>query len=101
MDLKEQFAADLDSIFFNPAELGEPQEINGREVLVVEDEEKLREYKLQGICQGQKLLYVRAADLDPVPQAGDAILYGRTKWRVEECKEDAGLLEIILERWSR
>lgn len=101
MTLKEQFAADLDSVFFDPATLGELREINGREVMVVEDGEKLREYQLQGICQGQKLLYVRAADLPVIPKAGDAMLYGRTKWQVEECKEDTGLLEIILERWSR
>ena len=101
MILKDQFMADLDSIFFNPDELGELREINGREVMVIEDEEKLREYKFQGICQGQKLLYVRAASLPAIPHAGDAMLYGRTKWQVEECKEDAGLLEIILKRWSR
>lgn len=101
MELKEQFAADLDSIFFNLTELGELREINGQEVIVVEDGEKLQEYKLQGICQGQKLLYVRAADLPVVPHAGEAMIYGRTKWQVEECKEDMGLLEIILKRWSR
>ncbi len=99
--LKEQLAADLDSVFFDPAELGELREINGRQVMVVEDGEKLQEYKLQGICQGQKLLYVRVADLAAVPKAGDVMLYGRTKWQVEECKEDTGLLEIILGRWSR
>lgn len=101
MTLKEQFAADLDSVFFDPAELGELREINGREVMVVEDGEKLQEYRLQGICQGQKLLYVRAADLPAVPYAGDAMMYGHTRWQVEECKEDTGLLEIILKRWSR
>lgn len=101
MTLKEQFMADLDSVFFDPGELGELREINGQRVMVVEDGEKLREYQLQGICQGQKLIYVQVADLDPIPQAGDVLLYGQAKWRVEECKEDAGLLEIILERWSR
>lgn len=101
MNLKEQFAADLDRVFFNPDELGEYQEINGKRMLVVEDGEKLQKYKLQGICQGQKLLYIRAADLDPIPQAGDSLRYGKTMWQVEECKEDTGLLEIILERWSR
>ncbi len=101
MTLKEQFAVDLKSIFFDPGELGEPREINGQEVMVVEDGEKLREYQLQGICQGQKLLYIQAADLDPIPQAGDNLRYGKTMWRVEECKEDAGLLELVLERWSR
>lgn len=101
MTLKEQFAADLKNIFFDPDELGESWEINGQRVMVVEDEEKLREYQLQGICRGQKLIYVRAADLDPIPQAGDGLRCGKAMWRVEECKEDAGLLEIILERWSR
>ncbi len=101
MGLKEQFAADLDNIFFNLEELGELQEINSREIMVVEDGEKLQEYKAQGIFRGQKLIYVRAADLPAIPRAGDALLYGRAKWQVEECREDTGLLEIILERWSR
>lgn len=101
MTLKKQFRADLTGVFFSPDELGELREVNGREIMVIEDGEKLMEYRARGIYQGQKLIYVKTVDFDVIPKAGDTLMYGRTKWQVEECKEDAGLLEIILKRWSR
>ena len=98
MTLHEQILEDNRNIFFAMDDFADEREINGCKVKVVEDGDKLLAYKQMGIYEGSLLFFVRTDDLPGPVRPGDALIYDRAKWYVEDCREDMGILEIILKR---
>lgn len=102
MTLREQIAKDNSALFFNADEFGETRCFNGLIITVIEDNEQLLKYRQAGICEGQKLIYMRRDDLTELPVAEDVVLYGegtQQRWMVESCREDLGIVELILTRY--
>lgn len=96
MNLKDIISEDNSKIFYNFDELAQSVVIDGSPVPVIEDGEQLNKYRQMGIFEGVLLVYVQAASLPRIPQPGDAMRYGSKQLWVESCKEDMGILELVL-----
>lgn len=95
---KDYLASDLD-IYFNPDEFGEMHDIDGRQLLVIFDNDRLsqrtqKEY--EGIYVGDLLFFVSAADYGTRPKPGETVRFDGEPYEVFDAKEDNGVYEIIL-----
>jgi len=98
MSLKDQIKDDL-SLFFNPEDFAETYSIDGEELPVIVDNDRLKERtqkEFDGISIGEILFFVKLDDLGYRPEAGTPLKFGRRQMYVADCKEDRGVLEIIL-----
>ena len=98
MTLRDQILGDNRSIFFALDDFAVEREINGRAMKVVEDGDQLLLYRRLGIYEGTLLIYVQATDMPGPVAPGAALIYDRVKWYVEDCREDMGVLEVVLKR---
>ncbi|MCR4436165.1 MAG: hypothetical protein QHH06_10330 [Clostridiales bacterium] len=95
---KDYINSDLSS-FFNPDEFAEIHTIEGRELLVVVDNDRLsqrtqKEY--EGIYVGDLLFFVSAADYGTRPKPGEVVRFDQVPYEVFDVKEGGGVYEIIL-----
>jgi hypothetical protein len=95
---KDQIAQDL-ATFFSANEFDETHTIEGRELSVVVDNDRLsqrtqREY--EGIYVGDLLFYVSAADYGTRPRPGEMLRFDKKPYIVFDVKEDCGMYEVIL-----
>ena len=95
---KDYLASDLD-IIFNPDEFGELHDVDGRQLLVVLDNDRLshrtqKEY--EGIYVGDLLFFVSAANYGTRPKPGEIVRFDGEPYEVFDAKEDSGVYEIIL-----
>ncbi len=91
-------------VFFNPDEFGEISQINGRNLTVVEDEDRLAERtkkEFDGISIGELLYFVKAVEYGEKPEIGEAQRYGKRQMYVTDVKESSGIYEIILSQNMR
>lgn len=102
MTLREQILSDNESVFFSLDDFATEVELlicnHPVRVRVVEDGDQLLNYRHIGIYEGSLLIYARAEDLPSPLKAGDALIYNRAKWYVEDAREDLGIWEIVLKR---
>ena len=107
MNFKEYIKADIDITFINNDEFAETVNINGVEVSVVEDSDKLEQRiksDYQGLIIGDVLFYISADDYDKIPRvpktptSGIALNYGREHTTVVQVSEQSGIYEIILRK---
>lgn len=105
---KEYIAKDIDT-FINLDEFSEMVNINGTEVPVVEDHEKL-EYKIKkdydGLIIGDVLFYIKFDECRKIrnmnpPKSNVAISYKGIPSVITSVAEDMGIYEIILQRNGR
>ena len=108
MNFKEYVAKDIDT-FINLDEFSELIAINGVEVKVVEDHEKL-EYKIKkdydGLIIGDVLFYIKNSECSKIPNMNPpktnvAISYKGIPSVITNVSEDMGIYEIILQRTGR
>lgn len=100
MKAKDWFAQDMGA-FFCPDEFAEPHTIDGMQLLVVVDNDRLRyrsKVEYDGVVAGDILFYVSAAGLVPQPRPGDRMKFDGVPCTVFDVREDTGMLEIILQR---
>jgi len=98
MSLKDQIQADLD-IFFNTDEFGEVHKINGRELTIIVDNERLMERtkkEFDGVSIGELLYFVKASEYGEKPVIGEAQRFDKRQMYVVDVKESDGVYEIIL-----
>lgn len=105
MGFKEMVAADVSTVFLNPAEFGERHDLNGTECICVVsgDTTEKRNASLHG---GQRTpdglhgdyltVCVRAADLPSVPKQGTNFRVDGKRYTVDTCSDDMGMLTIKL-----
>lgn len=102
---RDYLIADL-NVFFNPNEIGEIRNINGKEMTVVIDEDlsegRPRQpsefyYNADGIYRKRIMLCVRSADFGPRPNTEDTIKIDGELYLVTSCSEQMGILVITLE----
>lgn len=102
--LKEDMAEDLDSVFLDFEEFADLHEVNGKEIPILLDEEKMeRIRRLQGdiqdgVYQDEIFFFARERDLGPDIRVNALFtLDGREKF-VHSAKLTEGLWSIVLGR---
>lgn len=110
MNLHEQIAADLDSVFFNLDEFACIHDFNGRKIkCIVTDQQGMAATGAAdgfanisgvGLLQCDRIVYCQAADLVPQPLPGEKILMDNCDWYVAQSglTETEGLLTLPLTR---
>lgn len=94
MGFKEQLLNDLDSVFFNQEEFAETHIINGVEVDIVVDNDKLAELYISKESHTEELFtdsvmfYVRKKDLDFEPVPGQYLEYDGQGMLISDVKAD-------------
>ncbi|MBY0088114.1 hypothetical protein [Brevibacillus brevis] len=106
MNFKDQIAADL-TVFINPNEFGEFHNVDGRQLLIVisKDATTGRQRKgatdyysmTDGIHVSTFKVYAFASDFPVVPEADSNIEIDGQFYRVVNCDNQMGVLEIELE----
>jgi len=97
---KDYLQQDL-NIFFNPDEFGEVHKINGRDLTVIVDNERLMERtkkEFDGISIGELLYFVKASDYGERPTIGEAQKFDKRQMYVVDVRDSDGVYEIILSR---
>ena len=100
---KEMLQNDL-TVFFNQDEFAETRLIDGKEMVIVIDDEELAKRKssasnpTDGIYNAALLFYVRKSDFDEKPEPGQHIEVEHEIYRVATIEEDAVMYTIALER---
>ena len=96
--LKNQIAADIDSVFLNDAEFAVEVTLNDITLKCVPDDDRLIELSGQapGVYLGEHLIFVKASDLPGKPAIGmRADLDGKT-WFVTRVLDEMGMFGIFL-----
>jgi len=99
MNFKDYAAADLDNAFFNPSEFCETAVIDGKEMLVMIDNERLQERAAReygGVTTGMLLYFVRASEYGQPPRVGAAQKFNNKLYYVDSVTETSGIYEILL-----
>lgn len=99
MTFKEQLAADAGTVFLNPREFGEAHTVNGREMVVVIDDNELigrQGQHIDGIYRGQKLVYVAAADFGPLPKQGSIFRLDGGTYTVDSAAAEGDIYSITV-----
>jgi len=104
MDFKQQLEKDM-SVFFNEGEFANTYTIKTANIVadlvVVEDESKLREWKAtSGVVLGEKLICIPATAwlevFDSLPSTGNRMSYRGSWYDVADVTENSGVLDIVL-----
>ena len=102
----KDFVQDDIAVFFNPDEFGEWHNIDGQELLVVIDEDLTQERSRQptdlynatpGIFTKRIIVFVRQSDLGYRPVVDQSMRIDDELYRVANCSDQMGVLEITLE----
>ena len=106
MDFKQHIENDIENTFMELSEFAETVTINGVEVKVVEDTDKLL-YRIQknydGLVIGDVLFYISASEyakiprLSEIPTVNQAIRYNGTPATITNVNKQSGVYEIIIQ----
>ncbi len=103
MGFKEQLLDDLDSVFFNTEEFAETHTINGVEVDIVVDNDKLAELYISKEAHTEALFtdaimfYVRKKDLEFEPVPGQYLDYDGRGMLISDVKADDESYTLVME----
>ena len=95
---KEQVSADLNK-FINLDHFAEIHTVEGKEIKVVLDDDKLVERQggaELGVAEADLLMFARAEDLPPRKAPGSAINIDGREYIIDDWKEDMGLATVAL-----
>lgn len=98
MKLNETFGMDLKA-FFNPDEFGSPAILDKKPVLIVLDDDSLKEHNFkaegEGLAVGELLFHVPSISLDEKPFIGKRLFVDGKHYEVIDIKENLGVYTII------
>lgn len=95
---KEYFERDLDT-FMNLEEFSDYHSINGREISVIKDNDRLQERtkkEYDGIYVGDMLYFVKVSEYGSKPKIDEIQIFDGMPATIFDVKEDMGMYEIIL-----
>lgn len=107
---KDCAAADIDLAFFNMDEFAEMHDIDGKDMMVVYEEDGLKEHASHweygtkqsldtGLYNADAILYIRIKDYGPKPKVGKRLVMDKKRtYSIEACEEEAGVYRMTLER---
>ncbi len=100
--------ADLELAFFNMNEFAEFHNVEGKDVLVVIQEDSTRERDPRednscdkGMYKVQMVLYIRTEDYGPLPPVGKQVTIDERHLRVKQCVEEGGVYRMELKEWRQ
>lgn len=104
MGLKEIIKEDLEEVFFDLEEFAEFHEINGKQILVILDENELAERRAtkkegrhyDGVYTASILLYVKAEDYGSRPKVGSVVRVDGKTYSVIEAVDESVVYSITL-----
>ena len=99
MSFKEQIQKDLDAVFLNPDEFAETHRVEGKEILVVVDDDRLNTLKkgqILGLVEAEMLLLGRVADFPADLDPGRLLNVDGREMQVVKSGKDMGLAEVAL-----
>lgn len=98
MSFKDMIQADR-SIFLNIDEFGELHKVEGKNITVIIDDNKLIERQggaEVGVAESSLLLFAYVEDLPPRREAGESINVDGREYIVDDWSEDMGVAQIAL-----
>ena len=99
MSFKEQIQKDLDFVFFNLDEFAELHLIEGTEITVVVDNDRLSKLKkgqILGLVEADMLIMGRETDLPEYLEPGQLLNVDGRELIVTNSGKDMGLVEVAL-----
>jgi hypothetical protein len=100
LGFKDYLQQDL-STFINPDEFGEIHNIDGNNVSVIVDNDKLQERskkEFDGLSVGELLYFAKVSDLAKKPMQDSVQLFDKRPYLVFNVREDNGIYELILQQ---
>ena len=99
MAFKDMVAADIAATFLNEAFFAEPYRIEGKTILIVIDEDELKER--QGgqdlaVAESATLFHASSADLPPRKAPGSSLNVNGRECIIDDWKESMGIATIAL-----
>lgn len=100
-NFKDFAESDLDLVFVNEEEFGTKVIIEGEDVVVVLDDEKMAEKQLikgvEGFHIEELLFYVKKSALSFYPRPDNIVVYDNVSWKITKVQEDLGLFTVTAE----
>ncbi|MBD5395604.1 MAG: hypothetical protein HDR71_15390 [Lachnospiraceae bacterium] len=109
MTFKDVIAQDIKRTFLNFDEFGTIHKLNGRDTLVIVDDNEMteREKKFKnagalngfngGLFKKQLLFYVHAKDFGPLPSPGRTFHFDKQEYLITDAVDEDGIYSISLE----
>lgn len=103
MNFKEMVREDIKNIFLDPDVFGESHTVDGKEMVIIIDENELveREKKVKTMAEGlhnkQLLIYVSKEDFGPEPLIGRLLELDGDYYTVTDVSDEDGIYSISLE----
>lgn len=114
MTFKMAVAEDVDDIFFDITEHADIHVVDGKEAPVIIEEDKLQEHTSHwengakqnfdtGLYESHWIMYIKAADYGPKPKVGKQLVLDdgtkqRRIFKILQCREEAGIFRMIMQR---
>lgn len=102
MTFKELLEQDVKNVFLNPEEFGEVHTINGKEmVIIIDNNEQIEREKRVGqsngaVYENQKLFYVAASDFGALPKQGSALTLDGERYLVDDAISEGDIYSISI-----
>lgn len=101
---QEQLERDARNVFLNPEEFGTPHIVNGREMIIVIDEDQLQHRKsnasnpTDGVYKASMLFYAFKSDFEKRPFIDSSMRIDDKDFKVVDVQEDEIMYTITLRR---
>ena len=101
MTFKEQMAKDVGAVFLNPEEFGETHVVNGKEmVIIIDNNEQIEREKRVGqsdaVYANQKLFYAAASDFGALPKQGSILMLDGERYLVDDAVSEGDIYSISI-----
>lgn len=99
MGFKDMVAADIAATFLDKDFFGEPYRIEGKTILIVIDNDELKERQGSqdlAVAESATLFHASAADLPPRKAPGSSLNINGRECIIDDWKEDMGMATIAL-----
>lgn len=99
MNFKEQIQQDIDAVFLNLDEFAERHHVEGKEIVVVVDDDlmnTLKKGQILGIVEAEMMLLGRVADFPADLDPGRLLNVDGREMQIVKSGKDMGLAEVAL-----
>lgn len=101
MTFKEQARRDIDTVFFNTTEFADIYNVDGREIYVMQDDDRILEDADLTLLAEMKVsgrIFVKEKEMPFLPMANQELTINGRKWYVHTAISNAGVLELLIGR---
>lgn len=101
MTFKDIVRRDVKDVFLNPEEFGEKHKVNGKEMLLIIDNnemiEREKRQKMDGLNKQQMLFYVAAMEFGRLPSAGQVVNIDGHEYKIVDAIKEGPMYSISVE----